>query len=80
MDKQSIYQGIEPVFRELFDSYDGLINDSLSASDVEQWDSLGNVQLIVMVEQLFSVRFSSEEVSGLPNLGSLVELVLLKAS
>ncbi len=80
MDKQSIYQSIEPVFRELFDSYDGLINDSLSASDVEQWDSLGNVQLIVMVEQLFSVRFSSEEVSGLPNLGSLVELVLLKAS
>ena len=50
---------IEPIVRDLFDEYDGPVTARLRAKDVEQWDSLANVQLTVVVEQAFGVRLSS---------------------
>jgi acyl carrier protein len=69
---------IEPIVRDLFDEYDGPVTARLRAKDVEQWDSLANVQLTVMVEKAFGVRLSSSEVGAINDLGSLAEVVLRK--
>ena len=70
---------IEPIFRDLFDEYDGPVTANLTARDVEQWDSLANVQLIVMVEKAFSVKFASSDIKSMKNLGALAELVVAKS-
>jgi acyl carrier protein len=70
---------IEPIFRDLFDDYKGPVTAALSAKDVEQWDSLANVQLVVMVERAFKVRFSVDEIGELANLGALADLVSKRA-
>jgi len=70
---------IEPIVRDLFDEYDGPVTASLTARDVEQWDSLANVQLIVMVERAFGVKFASTEIKSMKNLGALAELVVAKS-
>ena len=70
---------IEPIIRDLFDEYDGPVTLGLTAEKVDQWDSLAHVQLIVMIEKAFGVRFASGEIGGLKNLGALAELVTSKA-
>jgi len=66
---------LEEIVRTLFDEYEGPVTPELSAADVEQWDSLANVQLMVLVERGFQIRFTNDEISGLRNLGDLASLV-----
>jgi len=68
--RDEVIARIEPIFRDLFDEYDGPVVASLTAADVEQWDSLANVQLMVMVERAFGARFSTNDVIDLGNLAS----------
>jgi acyl carrier protein len=70
---------IAPIIRDLFDEYGGPVTAELAADDVEQWDSLANVQLMVMVEGVFRIRFTTSEVISLGNLGELAALVARKA-
>ncbi len=78
MERKEIFGQLEEVFRELFDEYDGPIDEGLTAKDVEQWDSLGHVQLMVLVEKTCGVRFELEEINNLANLGELVALIAEK--
>ena len=80
MTSDKVLAGIEPIIRDLFDEYDGPVTAELTAEDVEQWDSLANVQLIVMVEKAFKVRLAASEIGSLKNLGALAQLVASKAS
>ncbi|NBB17401.1 acyl carrier protein [Caulobacter sp. SLTY] len=69
---------LEDILRTLFDEYEGPITGALTAAEVEQWDSLANVQLVVLAERTFGVRFSTAEIAGLANLGALADLIRAK--
>jgi acyl carrier protein len=66
------------IVRDLFDEYKGPVTRELCARDVEQWDSLMTVQLAVLFEQAFGVRFSTREVGQFKNLGELLDAVHIK--
>lgn len=66
------------IIRDLFDEYAGPVTCALSAGDVEQWDSLANVQLVVLMEQSFGIRFSTNEVGEFKTLGELLDIVKAK--
>jgi acyl carrier protein len=68
------------IVRDLFDEYDGPVTRTLSARDVDQWDSLINVQFVVLVEQAFGIRFSTREVGQFKNIGELLDIVSAKRS
>ena len=63
------------VFRDVFGDDDLTITRETSAADIEEWDSLTHVTLIVTVEREFDLRFKSSEVSALNNVGDLVDLI-----
>jgi acyl carrier protein len=69
---------IESIVRDLFDEYQGPVTRALDASQVAQWDSLSNIQFVVLTEQAFGVRFSSAEVRSFRNLGELLDAVARK--
>jgi acyl carrier protein len=71
---------IKEVFREVFENEDLEVTRATTASDIEGWDSLMHVTLMVNVEKTFGVRFTSAEVAGLKNVGELVELVERRAA
>lgn len=75
MTPDQILTRVEPIMRDLFDEYDGPITPGLTARDVGQWDSLANVQLVVMVEKAFGVKFAIGEITRLKDLGALADLV-----
>lgn len=66
---------LNEIFRDVFDD-DGLnITRESSAADVEGWDSLTHVSLLLAVEKKFGFRFTSSQVAGLKNVGELVDLI-----
>ena len=80
MTDVAIMSKLEAIVRALFDEYEGPIGPSLSSKDVAQWDSLANVQFAVMVEQALNVRFATDEVGRMKNLGEVADLVARKKS
>jgi acyl carrier protein len=76
----STIERLQEVFRDVFDDDELTITPETTADDVEDWDSLQHVTLVVNVEAAFGVKFSSLEVAGLKNVGQLVALVEAKQS
>ena len=71
---------LSEVFQEVFDDDELEVSHSTSAADVEQWDSLMHVNLVLAAEREFSVRFSSTEVAQLNDVGELIGLIDAKVS
>jgi len=74
MDEPQIYAQLTEVFQDVFDdSID--VTPELSAKDVDGWDSLTHIRLILTVEKAFRVRFTTSEIGKLENVGGLVALI-----
>ena len=78
MPDSKIFNKLTECVRTLFDEYDGPVTTELNAAAVKQWDSLANVRLMVMLEQAFKIRFTTEEIQRLENLGQLEEVIAKK--
>ena len=66
------------IFRDVLDDASLELHESTSAAEVENWDSLNHIDLIVAVEARFGVKFTTKEVSSLQNVGQLARLTLGK--
>jgi len=75
MNRTSTLSRLQDVFREVFEDDDLTLTPSTSAADLEEWDSLMHVTLILAVEGAFGVRFTSAQVSSLETVGDLVSLI-----
>jgi acyl carrier protein len=80
MDKTAVLQRLTGVFREVFDDPALVLRESMTAADVEKWDSLNHIDLIVAIERKFKIRFTTREVAALKTVGDLAELTSKKAS
>jgi acyl carrier protein len=78
MNSEEIYARLGGVFDDVFE-YDGPLSAETTSDDVEEWDSIGHIRLILACEQAFGVSFKPNEVMGLKNLGELVDLIAAKA-
>jgi acyl carrier protein len=65
---------ITAIFREVFDEPDLTIGRETTAEDVEGWDSLTHVTLLLTVEKAFGIKFSSAQVATLKDVGELVDI------
>ena len=66
---------LQTVFRDIFDEDSLELRPDMTAADVEAWDSLTHINLIVDVEREFKIRFTTAEVTGLKNVEDLAALV-----
>lgn len=77
MTEQQIYERLRPIFCEVFDD-DISPRPDMTAADVETWDSLSNIRLIVAVEEAFGLKFSTIEITGFQNVGDFVSSIKAK--
>ncbi|MBQ3079372.1 MAG: acyl carrier protein [Clostridia bacterium] len=70
---------LQRVFREVFDDSSIKLTEKTTAKDVDGWDSLMHITLIAEVEDAFGVKFSMKEVTGMKNIGEMVQLIEKKA-
>lgn len=77
MTTQEILNGI---FQQVFDDDSINISPEMTANDVDGWDSLSHVNLIVAVETTFGIRFSQKELLTFKNVGDLLNCIERKIS
>jgi acyl carrier protein len=75
MDDTQIYSLLDAVFKEVFDDESIEVTPQLAAKDVDGWDSLTHIRLILSVEKVFKIKFTNSEITNLENVGDLVTLV-----
>lgn len=73
--KEDIFNKITSLCREVFNNSQLILTLSSSAEEIDEWDSLSHIQLILEIEKTFKVRFSLGELQDLKNIESLVFLV-----
>ncbi len=77
-EKLLILKQLKEIFKDVFDDENLEVEPQTTAKDVEGWDSLAHIRLVVSIEKAFSMRFTASEISELENVGDLVELIILK--
>ena len=80
MGDNEILEQLNSIFRDVFDEEDITLSLESTADDVDDWDSLNHMNLILRVESEFSVKFSNKQVAELTNVGDLVNLIASKKS
>jgi len=79
MDEPQIYARLATIFEDVFDEDSIKITPELSAKDVDGWDSLAHIRLILTVEKAFKIKLSTSEVGKLENVGDLVAIIKARA-
>jgi acyl carrier protein len=75
MDEAALIARVTSVFHDVFDDDSIVLNDAMTARDVDGWDSVANVRLMISVEEAFGIRFDMQEISELRNVGELLAAV-----
>ncbi len=79
MSSRDLLLEIQDIMRDVFDVDDLVISESTTAEDVEEWDSLSHIRLIVAIEREFGFKFKNSEIESLKNVGDLMTLIQSKA-
>lgn len=78
MEKKEILSKLQEIFIDVLDNEDIVLTEDTVADDVEEWDSLANIQLVVAIQKEFGVKFTSSEISSWKNVGELVNCIASK--
>ena len=75
MERNEILERVQEVFRDELELDDLVLTDETTADDVEEWDSLTHVQIVVALEKAFALKFTSREILSWDNVGDLVDCI-----
>lgn len=78
MTREEVMSKVQDIFRDVFDDDSLVIVDSTNSDDIEDWDSLEHISLVVSMEKEFDMKFDIKEVGKLANVGEMVDLIVSK--
>ena len=78
MDEPQIYVRLAEIFQDVFDEDSIEVTPGLSAKDVDGWDSLTHIRLILTIEKAFKIKFSTSEIGKMETVGDLVTLIKVR--
>jgi acyl carrier protein len=75
IDDSQTYTRLTEVFHEVFDDESIIATPELTAKDVDGWDSITHIRLMLTIEKAFGVKFSVAQIGKLQNVGDLAQLI-----
>jgi len=78
MEKNQILEEVQEIFREVLDNEEIVLANETTADDIEEWDSLTHIQLIVAIEKHFKIKFTSKEILSWQNVGEMIDCIAAK--
>lgn len=78
MEKKDILEKVQTIFRDILDNEDIVLSEMTTANDIEEWDSLSHIQLIVAIEKAFGIKFTSYEVNSWIDMEEMLECIMKK--
>ena len=79
MTREEVMKTLNEIFCDVFDDDSIVLTDETNSSDIDDWDSLEQINLIVNIENEFGMVFDMAEVSDLANVGEMADLIMRKA-
>jgi acyl carrier protein len=79
-ERAAVAARLNAVFQDTFDDPSIRIHDGMTAADIDDWDSLQHIVLVLAVEREFEVRLNPAEVGKLENVGKMLDLLLAKTA
>ena len=78
MTREEVMKTLNEIFCDVFDDDSIVLTDETNSSDIDDWDSLEQINLIVNIENEFGMMFDMAEVSDLANVGEMADLIMSK--
>ena len=78
MEKEQLEKIVKEIFIDVLDKQDIVLTNETTANDIEEWDSLAHIRLVVAIEMKFSTHFSSREIQSWDNVGDMIECIYNK--
>ena len=75
MERTDILEQLQTIFRDVFEDDAILLTEETSPADIEDWDSLQQITLTYAVEEHFGIRFTTDEIVGMKNVGDFVTAI-----
>lgn len=70
-DSSEILEEVVGIFKDILDNDDVMVTETSTADDIEEWDSLTHIQLVVAIEKHFKIRFTAAEINSFQNVGEM---------
>lgn len=75
MKREEIFGKLNEIFRDYFEDDSIELHEETTADDIEDWDSLEHINLIVAIEKAFNMKFTMGEVTTMKNVGAMVTII-----
>ena len=75
MNRTKIMAKLNEIFCDVFDDEDIVLTSETTSDDIEDWDSLEQINLLVAIEKQFNIKFQLADVADLENVGAMIDLV-----
>ena len=80
MTTEEIYAKLTSIFREVFDNDDIVLTAQTTAADIDDWDSVNHIRLMISIEAEFRIKFTVDEIAEAADVGEFVSLIRGKLS
>ena len=78
MTREEIFNGVQDIFRDIFDEDGMVIKNATSSDEIEDWDSLNHINLVSAIEKEFKIKIALGELMTLKDVGAMVDLMMEK--
>lgn len=78
MDASQVLKEVNDIFIDVLDEDEIVLSRSTTADDIEEWDSLTYMQLVVAIEKHFKIKFTSSEIQNFKNVGEMCDSIFDK--
>ena len=76
MSREEVFVKVQEIFRDVFDDETLIITDETNSDEIEDWDSLEHIALVVSMEKEFNLKFDIKQVNKLENVGQMVDMIV----
>jgi acyl carrier protein len=80
MKNLEILAKLQEIFIDVLDNEDIVLTEDTTANDIEEWDSLSHIQIIVAIEKQFKIKFTSKEILSWRNVGEMINCITIRLS
>ena len=75
MKREEIFKKVSIIFQEVLEDDNIIISEDQGAEDIDEWDSLIHIMLVVETEKAFQLKFLSSEISNWKNIGDMITAI-----
>jgi acyl carrier protein len=78
MTREAVSIQLQEIFKALFENSSIEINDNTTAKDIDEWDSINHIQLVVKIESNFKIKFTAKEIMSWNSVGNMIDSISSK--